>query len=112
MIKEVWMIVLYPMIGVLLVAMLFAWFYLCHQMFKILRERHPETYEAMGRPSLVLNNSISNNVAFLRFLCARGWRYLGDPQLAGLGKCMIGVGSVYILLFLSIFILVGLGHVS
>lgn len=106
------MTVLYPIIGVLLLAMLFAWFYLCHQMFKVLRERHPETYEAMGKPSLVLNNSISNNAAFLRFLCARGWRDLGDPQLTGLGKRMLGVGSVYILLFLSIFVLVGFGHVS
>lgn len=81
----------------------FVWFYLCHRMFKALRTRHPEKYESMGRPSLIMNNSLSNNISFMKFLFKREWQDLNDSSLASLGKGMLAFFTIYLALFLGLF---------
>jgi hypothetical protein len=76
-------------------------------MFGILRTRHPEKYEAMGRPTLIMNNSISNNLSFMRFLFRREWRALNDHRLAALGNSML----VFFVAYTVVFIAVSLGIV-
>ena len=78
-------------------------------MFGILRTRHPEKYEAMGKPSLIMNNSISNNLSFMKFLFKREWEELNDEGLATLGKSMLIFFAAYTIMFISIFISVPLG---
>ena len=78
-------------------------------MFKILRTRHPEKYEAMGSPSLIMNNSLSNNISFIKFLFKREWQDLNDAGLASLGKGMLAFFIIYSVLFLGLFISVPLG---
>ena len=85
------------------------WFYLCHRMFKILSERHPEKYVAMGKPSLVMNNTISNSLSFLKFLLKREWQDLNDQELASLGKGMLVFFIIYTVLFLCLCIGAPLG---
>lgn len=58
------------MFGILF-SSLFVWFFLCHRLFERLENRHPEKYESMGKPSLFINNSLSSNITFLKFLFKR-----------------------------------------
>ncbi len=100
---------IFPILFGILFCSVFIWFYLCHKMFGILRIRHPKKYEAMGKPSLIMNNSISNNLLFMKFLFKREWQELNDNGLATLGKSMLVFFAFYIILFFSLFISVPLG---
>ena len=46
----------------------FVWFYLCNKLYGLLSREHPETYEAIGKPSLIMNNSIENGILFMKFI--------------------------------------------
>ncbi len=81
-------------------------------MFKILRTRHPETYEAMGKPSLIMNNSIPNNISFIKFLYGRHWRKLNDEGLATLGNAMLVFFLFYLIGFVFLLIAGSVGHAS
>jgi len=95
------------MFGVLFFSV-FVWFFLCYRLFKILETRHPEKYESMGKPSLIMNNSLSSNITFMKFLFKREWRELGDSVLAKLGKAMLVFFVIYLVGFLTMFISVPL----
>ena len=97
------------MFGVLICSV-FVWFFLCYRMFKILETRHPETYEAMGKPSLLMNNSISNNISFIKFLFTRSWKGLNDEGLASLGNAMLVFFAVYSVVFFFMILGVPLGY--
>ena len=84
------------------------WFFLCYRLFKILETRHPEKYESMGKPGLFMNNSISNNISFGKFLFRGEWRALNDQRLAVLCKFMLVFFVLYCIGFLSMFIAVPL----
>ena len=83
--------------------LVFTWFYLCHRMFAILKKRHPDKYEALGKPSLILNNTISNNLLFIKFLFGRGWRELNDKGASALGNSMLVFFALYTIIFFGIF---------
>ncbi len=100
----------FPIIFGLLFCMVFIWFYLCNKMFNILRTRHPEKYEAMGKPTLIMNNSLSNNISFIKFLFKREWRELNDDGAASLGKGMLVFFALYTVVFFSMFFSVPLGY--
>ncbi len=74
---------------------IFFWFYLCHRLFKDLRLRHPDKYELMGNPSLIRNNSLANNISFIKFLIKREWRELNDSSITSLGKGMLTFIIIY-----------------
>ena len=100
----------FPVLFVIMFSSVFVWFFLCHRMFNILKTRHPEKYEAMGKPSLIMNNSISNNISFMKFLFKREWRGLGDNGMATLGKSMLVFFALYVIIFFSLFLAVPLGY--
>jgi hypothetical protein len=64
-----------------------------------LRSRHTQTWEALGRPSLVLNNTISNCLAVQRFLWRREYRGLGDERLARFASFLRYYEAAYIIFF-------------
>lgn len=99
----------FPILFGILFCLVFVWFYLCNRMFKILRIRHPEKYEAMGKPSLIMNNSISNNLSFMKFLFKREWQELNDQSLATLGNGMLIFFVTYTILFFGLFISMSIG---
>ena len=69
----------------------------------MLEIRHPEKYMAMGKPSLIMNNSLSNNISFMKFLFKREWKELNDENLASLGKGMLVFFIIYSIGFLVMF---------
>jgi len=64
-----------------------------------LRTRHAQTWEALGRPTLFLNNSISNSLAVLRFIWRRDYRNMTDKQLIRFATFLRGYLIAYIVLF-------------
>jgi len=95
-------------------AMLFAmvpiWFSLITNLFRILRARHPEKYSAMGNPTLIMNNSLANNIATLRFIWRREDKALGDVGLSKLTGFMKVFLMVYTVIFLIVVILMPLAE--
>ena len=89
----------YPILFAILVGAVVIWFFLCYRLFGILETRHPDKFDAMGRPSLIMNNSISNNIHFLKFLVNREWAGLGDAGLETLSKAMLVFFAAYLCLF-------------
>lgn len=93
---------LFTIIFALLFCSVFLWFFLCYRLFNSLETRHPEKYQAMGRPKLFTNNTFSNNFAFIKFLFKREWRELNDSGLTNLGNAMLAFIVIYLLGFLSL----------
>lgn len=100
---------IFPIIFGILFCSVFVWFFLCHRLFKILETRHPATYEAMGKPSLIMNNSISNNISFMKFLFGGQWRDLEDDRLTKLSKSMLVFFFVYLAGFAFLFVATAVG---
>lgn len=85
----------------LLFALLAVWLILLSWLFSRLRNKHPSTYEAMGSPSLVRNNSMRNNWLFFKFLFSSHWRELGDSTVASLVRLLRLVFAVYLVVFMT-----------
>ena len=66
---------------VLLVAVIFG-LGIHYHFLRELRSRHPQVWDSLGRPTLVMNNSISNGLAVLRFLSRKDYEALDDPGFA------------------------------
>ncbi|TBR40407.1 MULTISPECIES: hypothetical protein [Dyella] len=87
----------------LLLGMVVVWFVLIKLLFNRLEAAHPQKYEAMGRPSLVLRNNIATGWATLKFLVAREHRLLNDNYLSKLSDAMLVYFLIYLLLFFGLF---------
>jgi hypothetical protein len=93
----------FDILTISLVVLVFVWMFLVLWMFRRLRVRHAEAFEAIGSPSLFWNNSPRNNWLFLKFLFQGQWRQLGDRQLAISARIMQAVFVVYVLGFVALF---------
>jgi hypothetical protein len=82
-----------------MMAMVVVWFILMNRLFRILRTRHPATYDSIGRPTLFLNNSIKNGLLTTRFLLGRHYRKIQDPELHSL----CGFLNVFFWIYLAVF---------
>ena len=69
-----------------------------------LRTHHSPTWEALGSPTLVLNNTIRNSTRTCRFIWDGEYRVLDDPVLDMLGTTLrlywIGYGILFVLVLL------------
>jgi hypothetical protein len=83
--------------------------YLSHRLYRILETRHPEKYEAMGKPSLITNNNISNNISFVKFLFKLEWREFDDLGLSKLSKFLLVFSVVYLVGLICVILAVPLG---
>ncbi len=68
--------------GILAVSCVTGWVLLA-RLYRILRTRHPETYEKLGRPVLF---SRKNGLAGMRFILGGHFRELDDPELLRFGR--------------------------
>ena len=91
-------VVLFPV----LFGMVLVWFVLVKMLFNRLEHAHPQTYEAMGRPSLFLRNSPAGIFAMIKFLVRREHRALGDSHLSKLSNAMLVFLAVYLVLFFGL----------
>ena len=97
---------LFPVIFAMLFGMVIVWFVLIKLLFNRLERHHLKKYEAMGRPSLFLRNSIEGGWATLKFLVTREHRSLNDSYLSKLSDAMLVFFAIYLLLFLGLFFLI------
>lgn len=54
--------------------------------FKHLKKEHSEKWNELGRPTIILNNSIKNNISMSFFIKNREYEKLNDPELTRLGN--------------------------
>jgi hypothetical protein len=84
----------------LLALALVYWLFLAGRLLHVLRERHPEVYDGLGRPSRLLLPTPGASARFLRFLLGGAYAELDDPafvRLCGflrLFAVLIAVGLV------------------
>src|SRR4030095_5262182 len=90
---------LLPILFVMLFVSCAVGFVLQYVFLSRLRTRHAQTWEALGRPTLFLNNSVSNSLAVLRFLWRREYRGLADEQFIRFAAFLRGYLAAYFVLF-------------
>jgi|SRR5690606_21578021 len=88
-----------------LFGMVLVWFVLVKLLFNRLEQAHPQTYEAMGRPSLFLRNSPAGAIAMLKFLARREHLALKDSYLSKLSDSMLVFFAIYLVLFIGLVVL-------
>jgi len=88
-----------PYIFAFMFMALFVWFGMCVKLFNSLKVHHPETYVKMGSPGLLRNNTLSNNILFIKFLFKKEWRKLNDKNIEDLGNIMYLFIIIYAFLF-------------
>ncbi|MEY2520947.1 MAG: TRAP-type transport system small permease protein [Verrucomicrobiota bacterium] len=81
-----------------------AGFVLVHLFLRRLRARHASTWEGLGAPTLVLNNTISNSLRTWRFIWEGEYRVLDDSVLNRLGTILRLYWIAYIILFIVVVI--------
>jgi hypothetical protein len=89
-------------LGWILLAMVAVWFVLLRRLLIRLEHDHPDTYTALGRPTLLPTGGLASTLAVLatlRFLFAREHRALRDPALSRLSDGMLAFLIAYLLLF-------------
>ena len=78
------------------------WLFLTH-----LKQRHAQIWIDLGAPSLLSNNTISNNLKILRFKWGQDYKKLNDPWLENfilVEKWFLGIyGGLFIILILSVY---------
>ena len=76
-----------------LALLLVLWFIQCKLVFLRLEKLHPITYESLGKPTLVTNNSILKIAKFAKYFFGGEWRTLNDLLLVIMFKSMVIVFS-------------------
>jgi hypothetical protein len=72
---------------------------------RLLRERHPAIYDALGRPTLFWNNSIQNGFAMLRFILGGQFREIHDPEVIRLCRFVRVFSYAYWAFFIAVVVL-------
>lgn len=76
-------------------------FVLHSRFLKTLKTRHPDVWEALGSPSLFLNNSIKNGWAVQRFLHKKEYLALNDPLFTSQCNFARSFGRAYLVFFIG-----------
>jgi hypothetical protein len=74
---------LWPVLFLILMVCVVIGITLTSRFHRLLRERHPDVYDSLGRPSF-RNNSAENGWASLRFILAGHFETLDDPEVVRL----------------------------
>lgn len=80
------------------------WFVLISKYFVFLRENHPQVYKDMGQPTLLGNNTPSNNIAFIRYVCGNKYLASSDGQLISKSLFLKRFFYTYLVVFISIIV--------
>ena len=91
-----------PVLFFVLLACVVVWFILITRLFRLLRTRHPAVYDSLGRPTLILNNSIRNGWLFTRFLLGGHFRDIDDTETVRLCQFMRVFAICYLVLFIAL----------
>jgi hypothetical protein len=74
------------------------------RLLRDMRSRHPGVWESLGRPTLVVNNTISNGLAVQRFLWRKEYEALGDPEFERLARRLRTFGICYLIFFAAVIV--------
>lgn len=66
---------------------------------RTLRGRHPAIWERLGRPTMILSNSISTSLRVQRYLWSSKYKELGDSAVDRAASALKVVGVAYLLAF-------------
>ncbi len=97
-----------PILFIILAAAVVVGMVLQQRLLSRLRIQHVQTWEALGRPSLFMNNSMANNLSVLKFLWRRDYLTLGDDGLIRLADFLRIYQLVYACFFAVFFVLINL----
>ena len=87
---------------IILGGMVLVWFVLVKILFVRLERKHPDKYKDMGEPSLIWNNSMKTNWAFMKFLFRREHKTFDDPSISRLSDFMLVFFALYTALFFGL----------
>ena len=68
-------------------------------LIRLLRERHERIYESLGRPTLILNNSLSNSARLMAFLWRGRFKETSDRELIQCASWLRVTQAAYFVLF-------------
>jgi len=88
-----------------LLVMMAPGFWLYRRFLRALRERHPDEWERLGRPTVVYYQSQDARRALHRFVAESGFERLGDPVFADTGRRYRAYARVYGAVFAGLWIL-------
>ena len=91
---------IFPFGFILLILSVILGFFLNYKLFSILKEKHPQKWEELGRPSLLMNNNIRNNISVLNFLNKKEYLKMNDKQLTKLAGFLRIFSLIYIVFFI------------
>lgn len=69
------------------------------RLIRMLRERHERIYESLGRPTLLLNNSVANSARLMAFLWKGRFRETSDQELIQCASWLRVIQAAYFALF-------------
>jgi hypothetical protein len=70
--------------------------------FSYLEKHHNGRYVALGSPSLITNNSASNNWLFLKFIFTNSYKEINDSVLSRLCVSLKYIQVVWLLLIMAV----------
>src|SRR5947208_15116703 len=91
-----------PVLFFVLLACVVVWFILITRLHRLLRTRHPHVYDSLGRPTLILNNSIRNGWLFTRFLLGGHFEEIEDGETLRRCQFMRVFAFCYLAFFIPI----------
>jgi hypothetical protein len=75
--------------------------HLYYKMIRLLKEKHGGAWEELGRPELLSNNSIGNNLKVLKFLKNRQYTQLNDQELNKISQTVCNYSILYLVFFIT-----------
>jgi hypothetical protein len=93
---------LLPILFVVYWSSVLAWYLMASRLCVTLSRRHPLLYDALGRPAPAAGSGLKGDLALLRFLLGRRYRFLEDRGLVRLCGAMRTLLCVYALFFLTL----------
>jgi hypothetical protein len=69
------------------------------KLIRLLRERHERIYESLGRPTLLLANSVSSSARLMAFLWKGSFKQTADQELIQCASRLRVIQAAYFVLF-------------
>lgn len=92
---------LLPFLFVLLIIFAITGICIHYRFLSLLKEKLPEKWKALGCPTLIINNSIKNNIAILKFLKDKEYLKINNPELIRVAQLLWNISRIYIVLFIT-----------
>jgi hypothetical protein len=84
-----------------MLVMIPVWFVVVSKFFTFLASEFPQEYKEMGSPTLLMNNSIGNNISFLNYIRSSRPKEIGDLVLIKKSQLLKRMFNAYLFTFIS-----------